>query len=233
MMQYLYLCLIIFTLLVPLMLSFDKRVAFYKNWGMLFPAIFIMSTVFIVWDIAFAHAGIWGFNDDYLIGVRIFGLPLEEWSFFVVVPYACVFIYACLNAYVKKDVLQKTHRPFLLVLIAILWIVGILYYTRLYTSITFVSTAFLLTYHIWKKTQWLSRFLLAYLVSSVPFLLVNGILTGSIIENSVVWYNEAHILNLRIGTIPVEDAVYNLLMLLLTVHFFEIFKQNHLVNRNC
>ncbi|MFN3916488.1 MAG: lycopene cyclase domain-containing protein [Flavobacteriales bacterium] len=217
----LYLYLTLFTLLGPLVLSFDKKVAFYKSWKHLFPGIFIMSLIFISWDVAFEHYDIWGFNDDYLIGIRFFGLPIEEWLFFIVVPYACVFIYACLNAYISCDVLEKFYRPFLWLLVAGLFITGVLFYNRLYTSITFLGTAGYLFYHLINRSYWLSRFLLAYLVSLIPFLLVNGVLTGWQIENEIVWYNSSHILNLRIGTIPVEDAIYNLFMLLITVHVYE------------
>jgi lycopene cyclase domain-containing protein len=220
----LYLYLDLFTLLGPLLLSFDKKVAFYKSWKHLFPGILLMSLIFITWDVAFEHYGIWGFNDDYLIGLMVLGLPIEEWLFFVVVPYACVFIYACLNAYVSRDVLEKFHRPFFWLLIAVLLVTGVVFYNRLYTSITFLGTAGYLIYHLIKKSSWLSRFLLAYLVSLVPFLLVNGVLTGWQIDHEVVWYNSNHILNLRIGTIPVEDSIYNLFMLLITIHVYESLK---------
>jgi lycopene cyclase domain-containing protein len=92
-MQYLYLWLDLFTLLGPLALSFDKKVAFYKNWKALFIGTIAMMLVFIPWDIIFTIEEIWAFNDAYLCGIRIFHLPLEEWLFFIVVPYACIFIY--------------------------------------------------------------------------------------------------------------------------------------------
>ena len=47
--------------------------------------------------------------------------------------------------------------------------------------------------------------------------MVNGLLTGSLIENQVVWYNNNENLSFRLGTIPVEDVFYALLMLLLVM----------------
>ena len=102
----LYLYLNIFTILFPLLLSFDRKVTFYKNWPYLWPAIILNAALFIIWDELFTQAGIWGFNEEYLVGIYLFNLPLEEVLFFITVPYACVFIYECLNAYITKDLLQ-------------------------------------------------------------------------------------------------------------------------------
>ncbi|MEY3102927.1 MAG: hypothetical protein RL558_1204 [Bacteroidota bacterium] len=45
--------------------------------------------------------------------------------------------------------------------------------------------------------------------------MVNGILTGAFLAEPIVWYNDAENLELRIGTIPVEDALYGMLMMLI------------------
>jgi len=226
-MDKLYLYLNIFTISLPLLLSFDKKVAFYKSWKYLFPAIFIMAIVFIGKDVIFAASGIWGFNDAYLIGVRLLGLPLEEWLFFFTVPYACVFIYACLVAYLKTDPLKKFHRPFLFALSFILLAVGFFYLNRVYTSVIFISTALLLLYNLKTRQPWLSMFLLSYFVSMIPFFAVNGLLTGSFIEEQVVWYNPEHNLGIRMFTIPVEDAIYNLMMLMMTVQIMEWLRKKY------
>jgi lycopene cyclase domain-containing protein len=226
-MDKLYLYLNIFTISLPFLLSFDKKVAFFKSWKYLFPAIILMAVIFIAKDAVFAHYGIWGFNDEYLIGIRILGLPLEEWLFFITVPYACVFIYACLVAYLKTDPLEKFHRPFLLLLSIILLITGIIFYDRLYTSIIFIATGALIMYNLYARQPWLSMFLLSYFVSMLPFFLVNGILTGSYLDNPVVWYDPDQNLGIRMFTIPIEDSIYNLMMLMMTVQFMEWFKKRN------
>lgn len=224
-MKYLYLYLDLFTLLGPLLLSFDKKVAFYKKWKALFPAILIMAIIFIAWDIYFTKTGIWGFNARYLSGIYFFNLPIEECLFFFVVPYACMFIYECLNAYIVKDYFKKTYRLIFSILALVLIIIAIILYHQLYTSITFGGCGILILFMVvYFKSLYLSRFLLAYLVSLIPFLLVNGILTGSMINEQVVWYNSKHIFNLRIFTIPIEDTIYNLFMLLTTITWYEYFK---------
>jgi len=225
-MKYLYLLIDGLTIIGPLLLSFDKKVAFYKDWKPLFLSLFVMMLVFVPWDMAFTEYQIWGFNEQYLSGIYIFNLPIEELLFFIVVPYACVFIYACLNHYIQSDVLLKTHRTISVILIIALLTAAIFNVEKLYTSITFFSTSMFLFYHFMKRTLWFSKFLLAYFVSIIPFIVVNSLLTGSSIEEEVVWYNSDHILNIRLGTIPVEDLFYSLLMLGITIHVFEKYRGN-------
>ena len=82
-----YAGLLLATIAVPLALSFDKNVHFWTRWKYLFPAILITAVVFIYWDIQFTAAGIWSFNHHYVVGAFFYGLPVEEWLFFLIVPY--------------------------------------------------------------------------------------------------------------------------------------------------
>lgn len=225
-MPYLYLLLNTFTLLGPLILSFDKKVAFYKKWKSLLPAIFFMSSFFIVWDIWFTDQGVWGFNPDYLSGIYIANLPIEEWLFFITVPYACVFIYECVKAYFTQISFSSIASSIIMFISGSLIVLGAFSLSQLYTSFTFITCGIYLIINLFiLKPKYLDTFLVSYGIAVFPFLLVNGILTGTGIENQVVWYNSAEIFNIRIGTIPVEDTVYNLLMLLMTINIFEYF--NH------
>src|SRR5687767_6113258 len=110
--MYIYLYLNLLTLFFPLLLSFDKRVAFYKTWPALFPALLINALIFIPWDVFFTQQKIWGFNPEHLLGIYFLGLPLEEILFFITVPYACIFIYECLNVYFGESFLQKFTKQF-------------------------------------------------------------------------------------------------------------------------
>ncbi|MFW5709998.1 MAG: lycopene cyclase domain-containing protein, partial [Bacteroidota bacterium] len=57
-----------------------------------------------------------------------------------------------------------------------------------------------------------------------PFLVVNGLLTGSWIQQEVVWYNNQENLGIRLFTIPVEDFVYGMELILLNVFIYEKLK---------
>lgn len=211
--HYLYLLLDVLTLAGPLARSFEPRIAFYRRWPKLFLGIGVTGAVFIVWDVLFTSWGVWGFNAQYLTGLHIGNLPIEEWLFFIVVPYACVFIYAVLNFFIQRDLVGRAARPMALVLGVGLLVMAAMFYDRAYTVTTFsLLGIFLLVHGFVLKSPWLGRFFLGYAVALIPFFVVNGILTGSFIPEEVVWYNNAENLGLRLGTIPVEDIFYGMLL---------------------
>ena len=91
--SFLYLILIILSISYPLLNSFESKIYFVKKWKLLFPSIGIMMLVFIPWDIWFTKLGVWSFSDNFIIGYKLFYLPIEEWLFFIFIPFCCVFIH--------------------------------------------------------------------------------------------------------------------------------------------
>lgn len=220
--SYAYLYLHLFTFIPVFALSFDKNVHYFRKWKHLLPAILPVAAFFIVWDVFFTVKGVWGFNHDYLSGVYLVNLPLEEWLFFFTVPFACVFIYECLNFYIKKDLLQSI-APFLTnLLIVVFFAIGIWKFWHMYTATTFLLAGGFLLYHkLFEDGVYMSRFYLAYLVSWIPFLIVNGVLTGGYTQEPVVIYNPEEYFGIRITSVPVDDSAYSFLLLLMVTTLFE------------
>lgn len=225
-MNYLYLGLDLAAISVPLIASFYPKAPFYKRWGAFLPALLITAGLFIIWDVIFTDWGVWGFSEPYLIGVDVLNLPLEEWLFFICIPYACVFSYHALSFLIKKDYLASYAKPIILTLAGILFVLALIYHERAYTFTTFLSTSIFLFLHVFVfKSTYLGRFLVAYLFTLIPFFLINGILTGSFIPDQVVWYNNAENLGIRMGTIPVEDSMYGFLLILMNISLMEYFER--------
>jgi lycopene cyclase domain-containing protein len=174
-----------------------------------------MMAVFIPWDILFTENGFWGFNPDYLTGFYLLGLPVEEWLFFVCIPYACVFThYALLEIFPKFSFGTRTTNIIYISIITVLIITLWYFFDRWYTLVNFIYGLLILSIVYNYKKNLLQSFFATYLIILIPFFIVNGILTGTGIEEQVVWYNNDENLGIRMLTIPVEDTIYNLGMLL-------------------
>jgi lycopene cyclase domain-containing protein len=223
--NWLYIFINLGAIIIPFLAGFNKRLSFQKQWRFLFPSILLTMLVFIPWDMLKTNLGVWGFNPKYLLGSYIGNLPVEEWIFFIAIPYSCLFTYHALNFLIKKDHIGPYAERITLLLALILLVIGCLNTDKLYTSVTFISTAaFLLMHRFVIRSAYLGRFYLMYLVTLIPFFIVNGLLTGSFIAEEVVFYDDLQNLGIRIGTIPIEDMVYGLFMLLMNTTWFEFLK---------
>lgn len=216
------------TLLFPFLLSFDRKVHFYKKWRYLFPSIIFVGAFFLAWDVYFTKQGVWGFNSDYYY-TTFLGLPIGEWLFFITVPYACLFIYECLISYFSTNFLAKADRWINISLVLFFTAVGFWHHDKAYTGWTFMlASAMVLTHFLLFENNYRTRFYMAYLISVVPFILVNGALTGAFNEAPVVLYNDAHNLSSALGTrlitIPFDDLVYSFLLLMMNVTLYEGFR---------
>jgi lycopene cyclase domain-containing protein len=214
-----YLALDILAISIPLAFSFEKRLQFYKLWKRLFPSIFVVGLGYVIWDSIFTKNGVWGFNPEYLIGIYFFNLPIEEYLFFICVPYAGVFTFHVFKTLMPEfKIPDKTLQPVIYIFAVILLVVGLLFKSRSYTHITFYITAVSLAISFLFFRQLLSHFILCYAAILLPFFIMNGILTGMWIDEEVVWYNDAENLGIRLLTIPVEDVFYGMALILWNVN---------------
>lgn len=90
-MKYEYFIVLAVCIAGPLVLSFSKKLAFYRIPSRLIFSILLPFVPFIIWDIIAAERGHWGFGYRYITGIFIFGLPVEEILFFIVIPFAGLF----------------------------------------------------------------------------------------------------------------------------------------------
>lgn len=219
----LYLFLNIASFLIPFLYSFEKRMKYIKRWKIIFPSLIITALFFIVWDIIFTKIGVWSFNPRYHSGVEYFALPIEEWLFFICIPYASIFIHFSFQYFFPNVALSDTvvKRIYWLLMI-ILFPIVVFNYDRWYTFVNFSLFIIVITIAVFKVGQILNTYFITFLIILLPFLVVNGILTGSFIDEPVVFYNDNENLGIRLGTIPVEDVGYAFTMLLMSLILIKI-----------
>ena len=215
--------LMILSVAYPLINSFESKIHFATKWKALFPSIGIMMLVFIPWDIWFTYLGVWSFSENFIIGYKVLYLPIEEWLFFIFIPFCCVFIHEVLQYYFPINKLYFSSK-IILFFAVILFFTSFLFFDKLYTfCVSFITAILMLTIYF-QKRFFVNNLLRTYLVSLVPFLLINGILTGSF-NSPVVLYNSGEIVNIRLLNIPLEDFFYCFSMLVLTILPYSYFKK--------
>lgn len=216
-----YLIINILIISVPLLLSFEKNLKFYTKLPYYFFSIIIVSTAYIIWDSVATIRGDWAFNPEYLIGVHLFHLPIEEILFFVTVPYSCIFIFETVRFYIKEKKLSLNKYYFLLPFLVLL-INALMFLHQPYTFIVSLYTAsfFLLSIFFFDRLILSITFWITILITYVPFLIVNYILTSV----PIVTYSSEAIWNIRITTIPAEDFLYSFSMISLWILFYELGK---------
>ena len=214
----LYLFLNIASFLIPFLYSFENKMKYIRRWKAVFFSIIITAVFFIIWDIIFTKIGVWSFNPRYHSGIEFFDLPIEECLFFICIPYASIFIHFAFHYfYPKVSLSNKTVQIIYWILIIVLLPTIVLHYDKWYTVVNYSLLVLILTYTVFKVHNVLNTFFITFLIILVPFALVNGILTGSFIDEPVVSYNNNENLGIRLGTIPVEDIGYAFTMLLMSL----------------
>ena len=217
-----YLLIDALILLFPFLLSFKWKFKYYKFYKPLFASILIVGITYIIWDAIVTFRGDWWFNKEYLSGIEIIGLPIEEIMFFIVVPYSCIFIYENLGYFLKeKDI--YFNKWIYLGLSVIFIVIGLMFYYQDYTilamfacSLFFIISTFLYPNILKKRNYWFY-----IIISFIPFIIFNYLLTSLI----VVYYNPKAIWGIRITTIPLEDFFYNFSMLSFYLLAYIYFKK--------
>ena len=198
---------------------------FIQHWKAYFTSIIAVGIIFILWDIYFAYQNVWGFNDQYLIGFRILKLPLEEWLFFLLIPYASVFIHYALKYFFPAIQLEKkTTKWVTYVLFLVGLMITVFNYDKMYTFVCVGIFTILMLLQIIFEWKYAQRFYLSFIIIFIPFFFVNSALTGSYSEKPVVFYDNTENLGIRLGTIPLEDSFYCFALLYSITLVFEYLK---------
>ena len=152
-------------------------------------------------------------------------MPLEEWLFFVLIPYACVFIHYVFISYFPELILSNNFvRIFSAILIVIILTITIINYNKTYTLFNFSLLIISILIALFDRHRLLNRYYISFLIMLIPFFIVNSILTGTFISGEVVWYKNSEILGIRLLTVPVEDIGYAFSLILLNLQIMNWFQ---------
>lgn len=195
---------------VPLALSFEPKIKFYRKFYALFPALLITGLLFLCWDVVAVERGDWRFDTRFLLGPRLWGIPVEEVLFFLIIPYCCLFIYEVVCHFHRDRIWPIPSWFFAMVVVVLICLASVFRkqeYTFTVLAISALSvtvTSVIAPVILRSRNYWI---FLA--ITYVPFMLINSLLTSI----PVVIYNPRAIWGLRIATVPVEDFFYSYALL--------------------
>jgi lycopene cyclase domain-containing protein len=201
-----YAIFLIITGTIGLLLNQYYSFRLFRRWRGLLAGYLVIVVPFLLWDVIATRDGHWAFNPEYILGPKILGLPLEEIAFFFVVPFVMSAVWMLLRIRTHKGhVSIDTYQRAALVTILLATYVSV---NRPYTFIvTGIASLFVLVTYSFPEYRsrqfWIFQFWLFTL-----FFISNTILTFP----AVVTYGEQAILGLRIGSIPIEDFLYNFIL---------------------
>jgi lycopene beta-cyclase len=87
---------------VTLPLEFGLGARVYRRPRTLAAVLLPVVAMFAAWDVVATARGHWWFDDRYVLGVRLLGLPIEEWLFFVVVPVSALLTFEALGQSARR-----------------------------------------------------------------------------------------------------------------------------------
>jgi lycopene cyclase domain-containing protein len=97
-----YLAMIVFTIFGSFWLELFLKVGVLRRIKRALLAIAPVALIFIIWDAYAIRSGHWRFDKFQILGIYgPFGIPLEEYLFFIVVPIAAIMTIEAVRA-VKK-----------------------------------------------------------------------------------------------------------------------------------
>lgn len=223
-----YLLFNIMVFIGPFFLALLKPFRF-MHWSEASVSIIIVMIPYIIWD-ALVTGYHWMFNTNYVLGIYLAKLPIEEWLFFITVPFACLFTWEMIIRRVDLKELPLLRN--LRYAVYIFPVVGVVLFIqgRQYTGLVLIFLSLAVFLDTYMRTDLIlqTRFYFYLLLIIVFTLIFNGYLTW----RPVVLYGQAYQLDFRVFTIPIEDFGYGISLIYLNTIIYEKLKTRNTSTQN-
>jgi lycopene cyclase domain-containing protein len=95
-----YLLVLLLCVSLPLgFFLFHPRIKLRENWKILLISLTVSVIPFLIWDYFATLYGHWQFNPDFILGIYLANLPMEEVLFFLAIPFCCHFVWWIITNY--------------------------------------------------------------------------------------------------------------------------------------
>ena len=100
--QFEYLLLMAGCLLITLPLELVLGARVYARWRLMLLALLPTVLIFSVWDIVGIIRLHWTYNIDFITGIHLWVMPLEELVFFLVIPICALLTYEAVGTVLQR-----------------------------------------------------------------------------------------------------------------------------------
>lgn len=215
-------CLSAFALF-PLILTLFAKIRFAEKLKYVMPSILISGIIFLLWDIKFTGVGIWIYKPEFAVGLSHKGLPVEQWLFYLLVPFSGMVVYEFVKRRFATLDLNNVFIGISLLLILVFAVIAYMYRVRFYTFFVFLFTTIYLGYTIFRKQykSHLTSFYITFILMLIPYLLFSLPLTWE----TAIEYHQEQVLGVWIGMMPVENLIFLFLLLLINLTVYEYLSE--------
>ena len=224
--NYWYLLILLLLAGLTLFLFIKKSIVFIMELKYMLPAIIFSGAIFIMLNIRFLQSGIISFNENFLIGKNILGLPFEEWLFLLVISLFAFSVYILVTVR-----FERFEKPNLFYVVSILLLMGFAYEAwferqKLVPFFVFFLLSIYFGYTLFRNRfkPHLTKFYISYFIVVIPFFLIKIVLNTL----PVILYNNDFTLGIRLVGVPVEQFANLFLLMLINITIFEYLRDNQL-----
>ena len=203
----------------PIISQLSRQIKHVSRWQLKLLTSGIIMIPYVIWD-ALVAGSHWWFNEAYTLDFRLLGLPIEEWLFFITVPFGCLLVWETLphtdRWLVRLESLRHVRTVLYAALPAGVWVFST---GKQYTGLVLFSFGLVGLVDMLLSVDLLLRpktYLYLAIVCGC-ILVFNGYLTA----RPIVLYGEAYQIGFRILTIPVEDFGYGFTLMLFNTMLYE------------
>lgn len=217
--HYIYLVALALLFLIFLIFGLNRKLAIRQGIKYIIPSVVISGAIFLMFEFRFVEFNIWKYNPDYLSGIFLFRIPLEEWLVYIVLPLTGYLVYELVHA-----VVYKTGNPNYYVVLSLILLVVFIVTTYTCRKLTYTFVIFLLLsvyfgYIVFRgqlKPHY-GFFYISFLFSLVPFFFLNAFIVGL----PVILYNPHYISGVSVIKIPLENIAGFFLLFLMNISIYE------------
>lgn len=219
--KYYYLIFALIYFSAGLLVWKGKKVKFAKYLDAYFYSSFIVGLIFIYFNRNMLTNNGWFYNDQFLAGISLMNLPLEEILFLISFFFTASITFEIIRISFPERKIILPKRP-LIILALFFMLPAVIHMNKSYTfavtiltSLSIMVATFLFNEQHLKRSFWIS------VVAFYPILIAADLFKCGL---PIVQYNADAIIGSKVLSVPIENFLYSFVMVFLYFTLYSYFR---------